>query len=332
MILNDTSLETSREYYIVGTAFVVDDEDEPTKGRVLLFSTVSDISGEKRLSTPYCHDVEGSVYSSVSIRGRLIIAVNSRVQMFRLTDGVLVPICSYTGHIASLILSSRDDYVLIGDLMNSVTVLAYKPATDAYSEDLVEVSNDSSTNWMTATEFIQGTDSIIGAESNFNLFSLQKSDIIVANDVGRLHVGGVFHLGDFVNKFRKGSLVLNVSENDAIARPELLFCTVDGMIGSVSVVEDNHILLEKVQSRLQSCINPIGGFDHKIWRSFLNERKTLDSSNFIDGDLIEMFLKLSKREQDLVCADLEYEDNMGVRNACNASDLIGIVECLSRIH
>ena len=40
-------------------------------------------------------------------------------------------------------------------------------------------------------------------------------------------------------------------------------------------------------------INGVGGLSHEQWRSFNNEKKTVDAKNFLDGDLIETFLDLS---------------------------------------
>ena len=39
-------------------------------------------------------------------------------------------------------------------------------------------------------------------------------------------------------------------------------------------------------------VKGVGGFSWEEWRSFSNDRRTVPSRNFIDGDLVESFLDL----------------------------------------
>jgi hypothetical protein len=48
-------------------------------------------------------------------------------------------------------------------------------------------------------------DSFIGAENSYNLFTLKRNSEAATDDErSRLEISGMFHLGDFVNKFRHG--------------------------------------------------------------------------------------------------------------------------------
>ncbi|KAJ6886503.1 hypothetical protein NC651_027013 [Populus alba x Populus x berolinensis] len=60
-----------------------------------------------------------------------------------------------------------------------------------------------------------------------------------------------------------------------------------------SITLENLYVLEKLQLNLRKVINGVGGLSHEHWRSFNNEKKTVDAKNFLDGDLIETFLDLS---------------------------------------
>ena len=51
-----------------------------------------------------------------------------------------------------------------------------------------------------------GDDAYIGAENSYNLFTLgQNTDTTNEDEQRMLNTLGQFHLGDFVNKFHKGT-------------------------------------------------------------------------------------------------------------------------------
>lgn len=66
----------------------------------------------------------------------------------------------------------------------------------------------------------------------------------------------------------------------------------------------------------------MGGLSHEQWRSFCNERKTVDARNFLDGDLIESFLDLSRNKMEEIAAPLD----VSVEELCKR------VEELTRLH
>ncbi|KAL7103855.1 hypothetical protein ACP275_08G205600 [Erythranthe tilingii] len=61
---------------------------------------------------------------------------------------------------------------------------------------------------------------------------------------------------------------------------------------------------------------------HEQWRSFYNEKKTVDAKTFLDGDLIESFLDLNRNQME------------EVSKAINApvEELMKRVEELTRLH
>ena len=50
----------------------------------------------------------------------------------------------------------------------------------------------------------------------------------------RPQVVGGYHLGEFVNRFRAGSLVMKMPDSEAAAIPTMLFATINGVIGLVA--------------------------------------------------------------------------------------------------
>lgn len=59
---------------------------------------------------------------------------------------------------------------------------------------------------------------------------------------------GQFHLGDFVNKFRHGCLVMKLPDSDAAKIPTILFGTINGAIGVLaSLPQEQFKFLERLQ-------------------------------------------------------------------------------------
>ena len=119
---------------------------------------------------------------------------------------------------------------------------------------------------------------------------------------------GRFHLGDMVNVFCHGSLVMDHAA-ETLTTPTtgcVLFGTVHGAIGVVTqLANDNYQFLADIQTRMARVIKPVGKIEHSFWRSFATERKVEQSEGFIDGDLIESFLDLSNDKMKEVVAGLQ---------------------------
>ncbi|KAJ1703919.1 hypothetical protein LUZ63_003698 [Rhynchospora breviuscula] len=319
-VLSCSFAEDSNAYYCVGTAYVLPEENEPSKGRILIFA-VED--GKLQLLAE--KETKGAVYRLNSFNGKLLAAINQKIQLYKWVareDGSheLQSECGHHGHILALYVQTRGDFIVVGDLMKSISLLVYKHEEGA----IEELARDYNANWMTAVEILDD-DVYLGAENNFNLFTVRKnSDAATDEERGRLEVIGEFHLGEFVNCFRHGSLVMRLPDSDTGAIiPTVIFGTVNGVIGIVaSLPHDQYLFLEKLQLHLVKVIKGVGGLSHEQWRSFNNEKKTVDARNFLDGDLIESFLDLSRVKME------EVSKTMGVP----VEELCKRVEELTRLH
>ncbi|KAJ3708399.1 hypothetical protein LUZ61_012104 [Rhynchospora tenuis] len=319
-VLSCSFAEDSNAYYCVGTAYVLPEENEPSKGRILIFA-VED--GKLQLLAE--KETKGAVYRLNSFNGKLLAAINQKIQLYKWVareDGSheLQSECGHHGHILALYVQTRGDFIVVGDLMKSISLLVYKHEEGA----IEELARDYNANWMTAVEILDD-DVYLGAENNFNLFTVRKnSDAATDEERGRLEVVGEFHLGEFVNCFRHGSLVMRLPDSDTGAIiPTVIFGTVNGVIGIVaSLPHDQYLFLEKLQGNLVKVIKGVGGLIHEQWRSFNNEKKTVDARNFLDGDLIESFLDLSRVKME------EVSKTMGVP----VEELCKRVEELTRLH
>ncbi|GAB5359336.1 hypothetical protein AAMO2058_000535400 [Amorphochlora amoebiformis] len=314
-------------YYCVGTAFILPEEDEPTKGRVLIVE-FNPIQNAARILSEVI--TKGTVYCLDNLNGKLLAGINSHVQLFqwdaprskdskieskfanfhesKKSAAKLVPVCLHRGHIVALCLSTYGDFFVVGDLMRSVALLMYQEET----KSIVEVARDYANNWMTAVTMLDNR-VFLGTEDRFHLFSL-KRNLASGSDDHRLALltVGKFHLGEFVNRFRKGSLVMQTPESKASSIPSQLFGTVNGLVGVVaSLSKRQYLFLKKLESAIHQVVQGVGGLSHREFRSYLDEGKSAlkESKNFIDGDLIEKFLSLApthmKKVADLIKTNVE---------------------------
>jgi len=119
------------------------------------------------------------------------------------------------------------------------------------------MARDSNPNWMAAVEILDD-DTFLGAENSYNLFVCQKDryvsllitsslairpDLFIAlysaatteEERQQLSEVGRFHLGDMVNCFRHGSLVMDHAAETLTTPTQgcVLFGTVNGAIGKI---------------------------------------------------------------------------------------------------
>eukprot|EP01127_Copromyxa_protea_P023248 TRINITY_DN865_c0_g1_i1.p1 TRINITY_DN865_c0_g1~~TRINITY_DN865_c0_g1_i1.p1 ORF type:complete len:1101 (-),score=191.49 TRINITY_DN865_c0_g1_i1:52-3354(-) len=308
---------SDKHYFVVGTAIALPHEDEPTKGRILVYS-VND--GKLRLEAET--SIRGAAYSIADFNGKILAGVNSKVQLLKWTeaeDGIreLSTECEHLGHILALYLDTKGDFILVGDMMKSVSLLSYSPVESV----IREVARDYNRNWTTAVSMLDD-DHFLGAENNYNLFSLAKNtEELDEEERRRLVVTGEFHLGEFVNRFREGSLVMKMPEGEGLQLPTLLFGTVNGVLGVIATLdEENFKLCQRLEEALIKVIHGVGGLSHSEWRSFSNERTTSPARGFIDGNLVESFLELSESQMSRVAQEMSMP----------VEDLVRSIDTLSR--
>ncbi|KAJ8627269.1 hypothetical protein MRB53_020576 [Persea americana] len=318
-ILSCSFTDDSNAYYIVGTAYVLPEDNEPSKGRILVF-----VVEDGKLQLIAEKETKGAVYSLNAFNGKLLAAINQKIQLYKWMlrdDGSreLQSESGHHGHILALYVQTRGDFIVVGDLMKSISLLIYKHEEGAIEER----ARDYNANWMSAVEILDD-DVYVGAENNFNLFTVRKnSDGATDEERGRLEVVGEYHLGEFVNRFQHGSLVMRLPDSDVGQIPTVIFGTVNGVIGVIaSLSHEQYVFLEKLQSNLVKIIKGVGGLSHEQWRSFNNEKKSADARNFLDGDLIESFLDLSRTRME------EISKSMGV----SVEELCKRVEEMTRLH
>lgn len=116
-----------------------------------------------------------------------------------------------------------------------------------------------------------------------------------------------YHLGDMINVFRHGSLVMqNVGERTTPTQGCILYGTVSGAIGLVTQIpQEFYEFLRTLEERLTKTIKSVGKIDHAFYRSYSTEMKTEPCEGFIDGDLVESFLDLCREKMEETVTGLE---------------------------
>lgn len=191
-----------QEFLVAGTAFVLSDEDEPSRGRVLVLRVDDATTGRPSLHLVAQRDTKGGVFAlAVVAGGHLAAGVNGRVSVLSLTSRessatssdddayTLTQECSLGGHTLALYLDGHGDFLLVGDLMKSISLLRYEflhfvlptrgshvyviHATCRYrvaDNALEEVAAEPSDLWMTAVAMLDET-TYVGAQADHNLFT-----------------------------------------------------------------------------------------------------------------------------------------------------------------
>ena len=286
-------------YFVVGTCFINLVDKEPKLGRIIVFQW-----SDGKLHQVAEKEIKGAPYCMTAFNRKILVGINSSVRLYEWTQQKdFHNECSYFNNILVLNLKTKGDFVLIADMMRSINLLAYKQMEG----NLEEIGRDTHPNWMTAVEILDD-DVFLGAEHCFNLFVCQKDSTATADeDRMQLQEVGMFHIGDYVNVFRHGSLVMqNSGETSNLTQGSVLFGTISGSIGMVTQLKaDFYNFLVEVQKRLNAVIKSVGKIEHSFWRSFSNDRRKVAAYNFIDGDLIESFLDLNRDSMSQVVKGLK---------------------------
>ena len=274
-------------------------------------------------------DVKGAVYSIDQIAGKVLAAINSRVHIFSWseTQGTeskyarsLISHCEHQGHILALRVAAVGELIAVGDLMKSVTLLAYRPG----EQRIEEVARDYQPGWV-ASLCPVSDDTFLVAENAYNVFCLTRNVEAETDDErSRLALSAEYHIGEFVNALRPGSLVARdppaaASLDAALPTSTFIWGSSSGAVGVIARINaDLFQFFSKVQENISKVIQGVGGFSHSFWRSFSNERKTAPAKNFLDGDLIESFLDLRPEKQAIVVSGL----GVSVEDLCKRIEAI----------
>lgn len=315
-------LNVNTEFLVVGTAFDRDEEN-PKEGRILFFRITDGrpvLVGEKT--------VDGAVFDMCCFNGMLLASLGIEVQLFSVgerKDGALI-IKSEDRHIGYTLgfrLAIRGDFILVGDIIRSVSVLICKKINDQYQ--LEQVAKDFDTVMAQSIEMLNDDTYLVAENAKHLLTYKRNSSASTDQERGRLERVGQFHLGQRINRIRHGSLVMQMPESESAALKTLIFGSPTGMLGVVANLKpESYQFFLALQKAMATLIPGVGGFDHAEWREMQmkNPPVIAPSQHFLDGDLIERFLDLNLAQMNKVSAMV----NVG------AETIVRRVEEMQRLH
>lgn len=204
--------------------------------------------------------------------------------------------CTYSDNVFITHLKCKNDFILLGDLTKSCSVLTFRSDSNVFEL----VARDYTPIWLACVEMIDD-DNFLLCDCFQNIILLKK-DSGQSNDEERkcLQNHGCMHLGEQINIFRNGSLGMEQQSNELLMNHfsgSILAGTVNGSI--ILFVQMSNLMfkiLNELQSRLAKYLTTAGKIQYNKWRDLESDRRVESFKNIIDGDLIETFLELSINE------------------------------------
>ncbi|KAK4702664.1 DNA damage-binding protein 1, partial [Phenoliferia sp. Uapishka_3] len=315
--------------YAIGTAFVRPGETEPSAGRILL---IAQQGMDRTFHQAAGLDIKGCPYSMVEPSpGHLAAAVNSQVIAYTIDDHFSIKsVATWSGAFIALNLSaSGNNTLLVGDAMRSMTLLRLGEAPYV----LEELARDYRALYMAAIAPLGSNDEYLGAETDLNLFTVQKENVTTARSMADEHAlspRGVFHLGEMVTKFCAGSFVPQYGDQSAdAAKSRLVYATSAGSLGVIAELDASSAkTLIELERNLRQVVEGVGGLEHEAWRSFKSERTVKPPAGFLDGNFVQLFASLPKEKIEQVLAGKSEHE----RISNSESELTKTVEELGRLH
>ena len=268
--------------------------------------------------------------------------------------------CSFVGKTLTWCLSTFSHFVVVGDILQSVAVLCYSPATATSPPSVELVARDwdsaaitalaqlwappSTPPHSSASPSAQSTPVFLACDASYNVFTFHRATAGTEEDRSRVDIAAKFHVGDFVNCVREGSLVRTpqlqphsnsggggedggLGDDGAGWRVQgsHLMATRSGAILVVAPLgRAEFVWLSRLEEAMEKLIGGVGRLDHRTWRGWKGERGRREAATVgvVDGDLVEMALELRPEQQTALSQLMQ----------APWQDILRRVEEVSRIH
>ena len=264
--------------------------------------------------------------------------------------------CSFVGKTLTWALSTFSQFVVVGDVLQSVAFLCYSPATATSPPSIELVARDWDSASITALAQLWTPPSppqgagvasaaaqapvFLACDAAYNVFSFHRSTAGSEEERSRVEVAAKFHVGDFVNAIREGSLVRSPQPQPPSAgggggeaeegggwrvQGSHLMATRSGAILVVAPLgRAEFVWLSRLEEAMEKVVGGVGRLDHRTWRGWKGERGRREAATVgvVDGDLIEMALELRAEQQTQLSQAMQQP----------WPDILRRVEEVSRIH
>ncbi|KAL5524495.1 hypothetical protein ACEPAF_9635 [Sanghuangporus sanghuang] len=270
-------------FFVVGSTYFSESEREPSRGRLLIFSTGT--GGRQYPHLFAAAQTKGAVNALACVEGKLVAAINTSVEIFNLMSEAEIKLERQTGwnhNYLVIAVAVVDNQIVVGDAVSSLAILKLE------KDKLETIARDYSPLWpLCIGLFDQQT--IVGANSDSNLFSyklFQRGGKVL------LEQNGLYNIDETVNKCVAGRL--DPADNRFGLRTKQLLFTATGRITAlIDVNEDISKLLSSLERNLANVVKGPGDVGHTHWRAPSNSRGRSDAqaaaTGFLDGDFLERF-------------------------------------------
>ena len=177
---------------------MVPGDEDVRKGRILVLQ----VSPERKLILRHTRSIDGSPYCIQPMDSKLVVAVNGTIGIYEWNNHGLSNICYHRSNTIVVDMAVNGNQIVVADLMRSISKLVY----DKNSRTIRELAIDQNSNWMTSLSLVDDN-IVIGAEVGYNLFTLSQIPNNTMDDTDQFEVIGEWHLGEYVNRFRKGQFL-----------------------------------------------------------------------------------------------------------------------------
>ncbi|PPR07110.1 hypothetical protein CVT24_010946 [Panaeolus cyanescens] len=293
------SLGQDKGFFVIGTYIFKSEEREPSAGRLLVLS-VNPTHSHTALDLSIVAEtqVKGCVFAIKVIEDKIVASINSAVALFRLEASTdLPPVTTYTlkeihnwnHNYMVTSLGSYQDRLVAGDQISSVSLIK---VTDT---ELISEARDYGPLYPMALEALDEK-SLVCSNDTLNIVIFSLGSLFGREALER---SGSYHLSDMVTKFIRGSVFS--SNADSLLRPEMLFFTSSGRIGTIIDVvdQDLSVNLSELERNLSTILRGAGGGGHTKFRTPKDTRGSSDADvngayGFLDGDFLENYLNFTE--------------------------------------
>ncbi len=308
----------------MGTA--VDEQPLPTKGRILVFT----LRGRK-LTLLSAYPVPGGVLGLCQFRDMLVVIVTHtvtlsqiklRVRMNGIVDAAeLKQIASHKSEKSTLAtcVDASDKVISVGDLMTSISVYSL-----GNENTLEETAFHPYQFWTSALHVVDNDNILVAVENELYSYQLVPNQKIIEPK-------DAIHIGQRINKFGRGSLVMQQVKTKYAQQAELasqlpktsqllsimpseiptiIYATGCGAIGIVGLIpEQTFKYLEALKEAMINNLSYLGDMNYTELKNGSVGRgkaRSFSGKQFIDGDLVETFLTLEKRVAEEIYTAIHY--------------------------
>jgi DNA damage-binding protein 1 len=318
--------EHSGEVIILGTAFYSkgDVQIEASRGRIICFSLHGTVEDRKRLKFLTQAEVEGGVYALAVACGRVVACVNKHHMIFKYsspstysatqspsistslssttsssapTKNILTCLSAKLGQICGVSLSVQGEYILVGDVLKSVSL--FKISEDR--SQLESIGFDSSSFWMTAGLLFGPSreDSILGlgGDTNGNLiaYGMDVDPLVSTRKIVKVKSG--YFLESPIVKIS----FLSNGDKEKI----LLFSASGALYILLRETFEIFSLFKKVEHLLATRLLPQHTYHRQLFS--MRREQRVSSDYFVDGSLLLRFLEIEAKERNEIAEQLGYQ-------------------------